>query len=103
MDQIRLYSGNVESHVRTAVKFLLNGTHQEVELMLPDCLKSIDTIADQCVILSSSVEQEFVYVMEMVAELLEACTRAKGQYEQDLKETNVAIQVANLQRTQESC
>ena len=94
MDQIRLYSGNVESHVRTAVKFLLNGTHQEVELMLPDCLKSIDTIADQCVILSSSVEQEFVYVMEMVAELLEACTRAKGQYEQDLKETNVAIQVA---------
>ena len=94
MDQIRLYSGNVESHVRTAVQFLLNGTHQEVELMLPDALKSIETIADECVTLSSSVEKEFVYVMEMVAELLEACTRAKGQYEQDLKETNIAIQVA---------
>ena len=94
MDQIRLYSGNVESHVRTAVNFLLKGSPEEVELMLPDALKSIDVIADECVKLSSSVEKQFVYVMEMVAELLEACTRAKGQYEQDLKETNIAIQVA---------
>ena len=94
MDQIRLHSGNVDGHVRTAVKFLLQGQPQEIELMLPNALKSIKNIADECVILATSVEKEFVDVMELVAELLEACTRAKGQYEEDLKEMEIAIQVA---------
>ena len=86
MDQIRLYSSNVDGHVRTAVKFLLQGQPQEIELMLPNALKSIENIADECVTLATSVEKEFVDVMELVAELLEACTRAKGQHEEDLKE-----------------
>ena len=94
MDQIRLQSGNVDGHVRTAVKFLLQGQPQEIELMLPNALKSIENIADECVTLATSVEKEFVDVMELVAELLEACTRAKGQYEEDLKEMEIAIQVA---------
>ena len=94
MDQIRLHSGNVDGHVRTAVKFLLQGQPQEIELMLPNALKSIENIADECVTLATSVEKEFVDVMELVAELLEACTRAKGQYEEDLKEMEIAIQVA---------
>ena len=98
MDQIRLYSGNVDGHVRTAVKFLLTGQPQEIELMLPKALKSIENIADECVVLASSVEKEFVDVMDLVAELLEACTRAKGQYEEDLKETEIAIKVANQNR-----
>ena len=98
MDQIRLHSGNVDGHVRTAVKFLLQGQPQEIELMLPNALKSIENIADECVILATSVEKEFVDVMELVAELLEACTRAKGQYEEDLKEMEIAIQVAQQNR-----
>lgn len=98
MDQIRLHSGNVDGHVRTAVKFLLQGQPQEIELMLPNALKSIENIADECVILATSVEKEFVDVMELVAELLEACTRAKGQYEEDLKEVEIAIQVAQQNR-----
>ena len=98
MDQIRLHSGNVDGHVRTAVKFLLQGQPQEIELMLPNALKSIENIADECVTLATSVEKEFVDVMELVAELLEACTRAKGQYEEDLKEMEIAIQVAQQNR-----
>ena len=98
MDQIRLHSGNVDGHVRTAVKFLLQGQPQEIELMLPNALKSIENIADECVTLATSVEKEFVDVMELVAELLEACTRAKGQHEEDLKEMEIAIQVAEQNR-----
>ena len=93
-----LYSGNVDGHVRTAVRFLLTGQPQEIELMLPMALKSIENIADECVVLASSVKKEFVDVMDLVAELLAACTRAKGQYEEDLKETEIAIKVANQNR-----
>lgn len=95
MDQIRLYSGNVDGHVKTAMRILLGGTPGEVELMLPDALHAIENIADECVQLSTEAEAEFQRVMELICELLEACTRAKGQYEKDLRETQIAIEVLN--------
>ena len=94
MDQIRLYSNNVDKHVKTAVKFLITGSAEDVQSMVPDALKNIDVIADDCLELATSVEKEFVAVMKLIAELLEACTRAKGQHEEDLKAAKIAREVA---------
>ena len=94
MDQIRLYSSNVDQHVKTAVKFLIAGSAADVQSMVPDALKNIEHIADDCVELATSVENEFVAVMKLIAELLEACTRAKGQHEEDLKAAKIAHEVA---------
>ena len=94
MDQIRLYSSNVDKHVKTAVKFLIAGSAEDVQSMVPDALKNIEAIADNCLELATSVEKEFVAVMKLIAELLEACTRAKGQHEEDLKAAKIAREVA---------
>ena len=94
MDQIRLYSNNVDKHVKTAVKFLITGSAEDVQSMVPDALKNIEVIADDCLELATSVEKEFVAVMKLIAELLEACTRAKGQHEEDLKAAKIAREVA---------
>ena len=94
MDQIRLYSSNVDKHVKTAVRFLIAGSAADVQSMVPDALKNIEHIADDCVELATSVEKEFVAVMKLIAELLEACTRAKGQHEEDLKAAKIAHEVA---------
>lgn len=94
MDQIRLYSSNVDKHVKTAVKFLIAGSAEDVQSMVPDALKNIEVIADDCLELASSVEKEFVAVMKLIAELLEACTRAKSQHEDDLRAAKIAHEVA---------
>lgn len=94
MDQIRLYSSNVDKHVKTAVRFLISGSAEDVQSMVPDALKNIEVIADDCLELATSVEKEFVAVMKLIAELLEACARAKGQHEEDLKASKIAHEVA---------
>ena len=94
MDQIRLLSSNVDIHVKTAVRFLIAGSVEDVESTVPNALRNIERIADDCLDLSTSVEEEFVAVMKMIAELLEACTRAKGQHENDLKAAKIAREVA---------
>ena len=93
MDQIRLYSSNVEKHVKTAAKFLIAGSAEDVQSMVPDALSNIELIADDCLKLATSVEEEFIAVMNLIAELLEACTRAKGQHEDDLRAAKIARQV----------
>lgn len=71
------------------MKFIVKGTPQEVELVLPDALKSFENVAAyQCVILVSSVQKEFVSVMNIAGELLVAWTQAKGIHEQELRKTN---------------
>ena len=42
----------------------------------------------------SSVEDKFVFVMRLTAELLEACTNAKGQYEEDLQTAQIGLKIA---------
>jgi hypothetical protein len=63
--------------------------------MLPKSLDSIQTIADDCLVLATSVEKKFIDVMDLVGELLEACTNAKGHYDEELEKTKVAIEVLN--------
>ena len=95
MDQIRLLSLNVPIHMREAVKILLKGTKSEVEDMLPIQLKAIEKVADEGLNLATTVEAKFNDVMSLTAELLEACVGARGNYETDLQETKIAIQIAN--------
>ena len=42
----------------------------------------------------SSVEDKFVFVMRLTAELLAACTNAKGQYEEDLRTAQIGLKIA---------
>ena len=94
MDQIRLYATNVPVHMKQAVQILLKGADDELEEMLPVPLGSIKMAADKCLKLATSVEDRFVHVMNLTAELLEACTNAKGRYEKDIRDTEIAITVA---------
>lgn len=95
MDQIRLLSLNVPVHMREAVKILLKGTNEEVEDLLPIQLKAIEKVADEGLLLATSVEAKFNAVMSLTAELLEACVGARGKYEVDLQETKIALEIAN--------
>ena len=97
MDQIKLHSANVDTHVKNAVKFLLKGSPQEVEQMLPLCLKKIEKISDESLRLAENIEGRFVTTMELIAELLEACTNTKGIHESKIKETAAAIRVAKFE------
>ena len=90
MDRIRLHSLNVDTHVKNALKFLLKGSPEEVELMLPLSLNKIDKIANE--ILQPPlkiIENHFVFVMQLTAELLEACTNTIGVYDSKAKEEAV--------------
>ena len=98
MDQIRLHSLNVDTHVKNAVKFLLKGSPEEVEQMLPLSLNKIDKIANESLQLAQNIENRFVFVMQLTAELLEACTNTKGVYDSKAKETETAIRVAKLEQ-----
>ena len=97
MDQIKLHSANVDTHVKNAVKFLLKGSPQEVEHMLPLCLKKIEKISDESLRLAENIEVRFITTMKLIAELLEACTNTKGIYETKIKETAAAIRVAKCE------
>ena len=63
--------------------------------MLPKSLDSIEAIADDCLVLATSVEKKFIDVMDLVGELLAACTSAKGHYDEQLEKTKIAIEVLN--------
>lgn len=98
MDQIRLHSGNVDSHVKNAVKFLLRGSPVEVEKMLPMSLTKVQNIADECLQLASNIEMKFIGVMELTAELLEASTNTQGIYDDKKRETEIAIEIAKTEK-----
>lgn len=94
MDQIRLLCRNVDVHVKNAVTFLLQGTPNEIEKILPMSLNKIQKVADDCLQLVNEVEEGFVGLMSLIAELLEASTNTKGVFEKKRKETETAIQIA---------
>ena len=94
MDQIRHYATNVPTHMKKAVHILLKGSTEELEEMLPIPLGNIKMAADKCLKLATSIEDKFLDVMKLTAELLEACTNAKGHYEKDLRDTESALAVA---------
>ncbi|XP_052084606.1 uncharacterized protein LOC127721833 [Mytilus californianus] len=100
MDQIRLHSGNIDGQIKNAVKFLMQGTPEEVKRMLPMSLSKIQNIADESLLLAKAIEDRFVGVMELTVELLETSTNTKGVYDEKTRETEIAIEVARTEREQ---
>ncbi|XP_013791764.1 uncharacterized protein LOC106475632 [Limulus polyphemus] len=94
MDQIRLHSANVPVYLEKTVNILMKGTSEDIENVLPIPLRGIKHIADQCLHLAQATEDRFIHVMNLTAEILEACTSAKCSYEDDLRETKIALKVA---------
>ncbi|XP_076347688.1 uncharacterized protein LOC143245337 [Tachypleus tridentatus] len=94
MDQIRLHSANVPTYLEKTVNILMRGTNQDIENILPIPLRGIKEIADQCLHLAQCTETRFIHVMNLTAEILEACTSAKCSYEEDLRETKIALKIA---------
>lgn len=94
MDQLRLLSLNVPGHLKDAVKILLQGSDEDLEDLLPIPLLAIEDTAERGLALAKSVEAKFDFVMSLSGELLESCVGARGKYETDLKETEIALQIA---------
>ncbi|XP_063445022.1 uncharacterized protein LOC134725275 [Mytilus trossulus] len=99
MDQIRLMSGNVDSHIKDSVRLLMAGSPKEVEKMLPLSLKNVEQIADDSLQLAENIEKKFLFVMHLTEELLEASTNTKSVYDRKANNTATLIQVAELEQT----
>ncbi|GCC18134.1 hypothetical protein chiPu_0022061 [Chiloscyllium punctatum] len=99
MDQIRLHSQSVPTHLKSAVKTLMQGEQQSLERLLPLQLGSIKAVADDCLGLAQEVERSFSSITDLIHELLEACTGAKGMYEEESKVVRRSLEDANLRKT----
>ncbi|XP_067303154.1 uncharacterized protein [Pseudorasbora parva] len=84
MDQIRLYTAQVPDYMKRAVKILFHGDDEVVKAHLPDQLKNIKDIADECLNLSADVDKRFTDVINIVQELLEACMNADQFYGEEM-------------------
>uniref|UniRef100_A0A3P9IYU1 Uncharacterized protein n=1 Tax=Oryzias latipes TaxID=8090 RepID=A0A3P9IYU1_ORYLA len=96
MDQIRIYTASVPEHMKEAVKILFQGNDEIIEKLLPNELKSIRTIADECVELADGVEKKYNDVICLIQELLEACINAKHIYGEDLEKVKNKIEENKL-------
>ncbi|XP_046566749.1 uncharacterized protein LOC124275302 [Haliotis rubra] len=100
MEKIHLITNQIPGHARNAVQILLKGSPEELKLALPIPLKKIQLAAKQCTAHAEEVQKQFVDVMATIGELLEACTAAKGDYEDKLKQTKAAVAAATRAETQ---
>ncbi|XP_041059733.1 uncharacterized protein LOC121286762 [Carcharodon carcharias] len=98
MDQVRLHSQSVPTHLKNTVKTLMEGDQQALQKILPLQLSSIKAVADECLGLAQEVEQSFSSVTDLIHELLEACTSAKGVYEAESKEVQHSLEEAKLRK-----
>ncbi|KAL6460743.1 hypothetical protein MHYP_G00307090 [Metynnis hypsauchen] len=85
MDQIRLHTMTVPDYMKTAVKILFQGDDEVVKAHLPDQLENIRVIADECLELAKSTENQFIVVINIIQELLEACVNAEHFYGEELE------------------
>ena len=84
-----MLSGNVPDHLGDVVQLLAEGNDREVELMVPKKLKRIQDVADKCRNLAQEVNKSFLFVMNLIQELLMACT-SEEKHRSDQLEKNIA-------------
>ncbi|XP_026140159.1 uncharacterized protein LOC113116295 [Carassius auratus] len=96
MDQIRLYTAQVPDYMKTAVKILFQGNDEVVKAHLPDQLKNIQDIADECLELSNAAEKRFTDVINIIQELLEACVNAEHFYGEELEAVKKKLEESKL-------
>jgi hypothetical protein len=100
MSNIKLHTTNIDAAIQSIVKILTKGTIDVVSNLIPIPLENIKRIADEYVELSVGVETRFILFMNATGELIEACTSAQGTYDNHLKETEIAIEVAKIEEKQ---
>lgn len=98
MDQIRLHTGNVPEYIKVSVKILLQNNDELVQTLMPDQLENIDHIAQDCLQLAERTEKKFMNVIELIQELLEACTNAKQCYGEDLENVKRKMEETKLRK-----
>ncbi|KAL7826678.1 hypothetical protein AOLI_G00318870 [Acnodon oligacanthus] len=96
MDQIRLHTMAVPDYMKTAVKILFHGDVEVVKALLPDQLKNIGVIADDCLALAESTEKRFADVINIIQELLEACINAEHFYGEELEKIKKKLEETKL-------
>ncbi|XP_043116036.1 uncharacterized protein LOC122359888 [Puntigrus tetrazona] len=98
MDQIRLHTAQVPNYMKTAVEILFQDNDMVVNALLPNQLKNIQDIADECLKLSDATEKRFLNVINIIQELLEACKNAHRFYGKELEEVNKIIEENKLKK-----
>ena len=98
MDQVRLMTAQVPEYLKDAIKILLQGNDEELEDLLPIILSAIQSIADKCVALASSVEKRFEEVMDLTGEVLESSSTAKGTHKEKLETVEAELAVLKKER-----
>ncbi|XP_072120796.1 uncharacterized protein [Mobula birostris] len=98
MDQIRLHSQSVPEHTRAALHTLLRGDGAALARLLPRQLGSIRAVACECQTLAQEVEGAFLSVTDLIHELLEACTSARGAYEAEVEEARRVLEAAQRRK-----
>ncbi|XP_067283801.1 uncharacterized protein [Pseudorasbora parva] len=96
MDQIRLHTAQVPDYMKTAVKILFQGDDEVVKAHLPDQLKNIKVIADECLELSNVAKDRFTDVIHIIQELLEACVNAEHFYGEEMAAIKIKIEEGKL-------
>ncbi|XP_071096649.1 structural maintenance of chromosomes protein 2-like [Haliotis cracherodii] len=98
MDQIRLLTLQIPRHVKNAVKFIIGGSDEEIQELVPDILANIERITDTCIVKAEEVETQFSDVMDLICELQEACTFTKGEYDDKIRKAEKDIEVKSTRK-----
>ncbi|XP_046560810.1 uncharacterized protein LOC124269820 [Haliotis rubra] len=98
MDQIRLLTLQIPLHVKNAVKFIIGGSDEEIQELVPDILANIERITDTCMLKAEEVETQFSDVMDLIGELQEACTFSKGEYDDKISKAEKDIEVKSTRK-----
>lgn len=98
MDQIRLYTTNVDTHMKSIVRLLMYGTDIEVDKVVPMVLKRLQHVADTCVSLSEEMETQFDSFLDVIIELSEASAVAKSVHDEKQTEVKRAIKVYQTEK-----
>uniref|UniRef100_A0A3B1KD22 Uncharacterized protein n=1 Tax=Astyanax mexicanus TaxID=7994 RepID=A0A3B1KD22_ASTMX len=98
MDRIQLHTMIVPDYMKTAVKILFQGNDEIIQAHLPDQLKNIRVIADDCLALAGSTEQRFTDVINIIQELLEACVNAEHFYGEELEEIKKKLEENKIRK-----
>ncbi|XP_076149451.1 uncharacterized protein LOC143133587 [Alosa pseudoharengus] len=83
IDQIRIHTATVPNYMKEAVKILINGSDEDIETLLPLQLEQICTIADECEMMTSDVENQYTDVINLIQEMLEACMNALNHFNRE--------------------
>lgn len=96
MDRIRLHTLNVPDYMKTVVKILFQGSNDVVQAHLPGQLENIREIAGHCLKLANATEERFAHVINIIHELLEACSKARNLYTVELNEVKKTLEESKL-------